>query len=128
LILQKSIMMDHLPGKSPKFQKRLLIVWASAILWIYFGNIINFHQHHIWGKQLIPVAATSNRTKEKFVPKGQGLLYGNLTKHFIPGLQADSFGYLFIPEGIDISVITPAEIQTDHSFLEINSLRAPPLA
>jgi hypothetical protein len=64
--------MDHLPGIVTKFQKRIILVWAIAIMWIYIGNIINFHQHHIWGKQLIPVAYTSNRSKEKSIIKYLG--------------------------------------------------------
>ncbi len=43
----------------------ILIGWAFAIIWMYLGNLVNFHQHRIWGKQLIPVACTSNRGKDK---------------------------------------------------------------
>jgi hypothetical protein len=70
--------MDHLSDLNSKFYKRILIVWAIAILWIYVGNIINFHQHHIWGKQLIPVACSSSRSKEKSIIKYQGFnLFSN---------------------------------------------------
>jgi hypothetical protein len=65
--------MDHLLNSQSRFQKRILLLWAIAILWIYIGNIINFHQHHIWGKQLIPVACTNNRSKEKSIIKYQGV-------------------------------------------------------
>jgi len=46
-------------------RKLILIGWALAVVWIYIGNLVNFHQHRIWGKQLIPVAAYSTRAKEK---------------------------------------------------------------
>ncbi len=50
---------------SQKFRMLILIGWAFAIIWMYLGNLVNFHQHRIWGKQLIPVACTSNRGKDK---------------------------------------------------------------
>jgi hypothetical protein len=65
--------MDHLSDRLSKFQRRIILLWAIAVMWIYIGNIINFHQHHIWGKQLIPVACTSNRSKEKSIIKYQGV-------------------------------------------------------
>lgn len=46
-------------------RKLILIGWALSVVWIYIGNLVNFHQHRIWGKQLIPVAAYSTRAKEK---------------------------------------------------------------
>ena len=46
-------------------RKTILIGWALAVVWIYMGNLVNFHQHKIWGKQLIPVACSSTRIKEK---------------------------------------------------------------
>jgi hypothetical protein len=46
-------------------RKFILIGWALAVLWIYLGNLVNFHQYHIWGKQLIPVACSSTRAKEE---------------------------------------------------------------
>jgi hypothetical protein len=63
--------MDHISDTIKTFHKRVLIVWAVAILWMYVGNIINFHQNHIWGKQLIPVACSSSRSKEKSINKYQ---------------------------------------------------------
>lgn len=46
-------------------RKIILLGWAFAVIWIYLGNLVNFHQHRIWGKQLIPVAYTTTRAKEK---------------------------------------------------------------
>ena len=45
--------------------KFILVGWAVAVVWIYMGNLVNFHLHHIWGKQLIPVACSSTRYKEE---------------------------------------------------------------
>jgi len=57
--------MVHLRKVSSVLRKMLLIGWAFAVLWIYVGNLVNFHQNRIWGKQLIPVAYSSTRVKEK---------------------------------------------------------------
>jgi len=59
----------NLPEKS---QKRLLLIWAFAIGWFYLGSLINFHQHHIWGKNLIPQISSCSRNKSKTAPG-----YGN---------------------------------------------------
>jgi len=53
------------PSAVNKFQKYLVVCLAFSVLWIYIGNIINFHQHRIWGKQLLPVASYVTRSKEK---------------------------------------------------------------
>ncbi len=57
--------MGQLQKSTSLLRKALLIGWAIAVFWIYLGNLINFHQHKIWGKQLIPVACSSTRVKEK---------------------------------------------------------------
>lgn len=57
--------MSYLRKSLSVIRKLVLIGWALAVVWIYIGNLVNFHQHRIWGKQLIPVAAYSTRAKEK---------------------------------------------------------------
>jgi len=57
--------MGHLRKITTLLRKVLLLGWAFAVIWIYIGNLINFHQHHIWGKQLMPVECSSTRVKEK---------------------------------------------------------------
>lgn len=59
------MIMGHLRKSTSLLRKAILIGWAVAVIWIYLGNLINFHQHRIWGKQLIPVACSSTRVKEK---------------------------------------------------------------
>ncbi len=58
----------NLPSTS---QKRLLLIWAFAIGWFYLGSLINFHQHHIWGKSLIPQINTCTRNKGKSFAVGK---------------------------------------------------------
>jgi len=48
------------------FRKYLAIAWAIAVVWVYFGSLVNFHQHQIWKKQLNPTfAAAFKREKAK---------------------------------------------------------------
>jgi len=49
----------------PALRKAIILGWAVAVIWIYLGNLVNFHQNRIWGKQLIPAACSSTRGKEK---------------------------------------------------------------
>ncbi|HLO90765.1 MAG: hypothetical protein ACM3ME_09045 [Chloroflexota bacterium] len=46
-------------------QKGFIILWASAILWFYLGNLVNFHQNRIWGKYLIPACFTHSSVNNK---------------------------------------------------------------
>ncbi len=120
----------HSPTKS-LLRKTLLVGWAIAVLWIYVGNLVNFHQHHIWGKQLIPVACSSTRVKEKEAVAG--LNHNSNSKVFDTGLQFD-----FSTPSNQISDIPQHEIKsfyfipTDTPLLHLGirafSLRGPPLA
>jgi hypothetical protein len=57
--------MGYLRKVSSLLRKALLIGWALAIIWIYLGNLVNFHLNRIWGKQLMPIECSSTRVKEK---------------------------------------------------------------
>jgi hypothetical protein len=50
---------------SATWKKVALFVWAAAILWIYIGSLVNFHQHKIWGRPLLPQLLFAKRDKEK---------------------------------------------------------------
>lgn len=122
--------MDHLPNTTTKFHKRILLMWACAVMWIYIGNIINFHQHHIWGKQLIPVACANNRTKEKSLIKYLGssndhsLSLGSSS--WLNAVDLNSVHGSFNLAGI---ISFPYIYQSLCSFrIQGKPLRAPPLA
>ena len=72
---------------SNRLRKLILLGWAFAVVWIYLGNLVNFHQNHIWGKQLIPTACYSTRAKEKNV--SPDFEKYNSLKHSLPGLHFD---------------------------------------
>jgi len=112
-------------------RKTILIGWAFAVLWIYLGNLVNFHQHHIWGKQLIPVACSSTRLKEKdaesFVKNDRN------AKTYITGLQFDfsapcqQMADILHPEVISHSyILSDAPLQ--HQCILAFSFRGPPSA
>jgi len=41
--------------------KVAVLATAFLVFWIYLGSLINFHQHHIWGRNLIPSGILSKR-------------------------------------------------------------------
>jgi hypothetical protein len=91
-------------------RKLILIGWALAVVWIYLGNLVNFHQHRIWGKQLIPVAAYSTRAKEKdglFTVKND-----TDSRLALPGLHFD-----FSTPEQQISILPYIEFISDNLFL-----------
>jgi hypothetical protein len=109
-------------------QSHILMIWAVAVFWIHIGSIINFHQHKIWGKQLIPAVCSANRQKEKAFDHSVGyikhvhdegaLILGILTRDV-------SLSFLFAS-----SVLVQSEFPDSLSanFHQSNSLRGPPQA
>ncbi len=76
-------------------RKALLIGWSMAVIWIYLGNLVNFHLYRIWGKQLMPVECSSTRGKEKdtasFVKTDRNSKHIDSGSHFdftFPGTQS----------------------------------------
>jgi hypothetical protein len=78
--------MRYLQSTTSLLRKAILIGWALAVVWIYLGNLVNFHQNRIWGKQLIPVACSSTRVKEKdeasFVKNDRSSKFFDSGQHF----------------------------------------------
>lgn len=119
--------------KSSAFVKKslryLVVFWAFTVLWIYVGNIINFHQHRIWGKQLLPVASYSTRSKEnnlEIILKTEvssfqaGILGKGLCSSGATGIQ---------PPPAFFSIISaPVELSLPVSCTQLaHSLRGPPI-
>lgn len=82
-------------------RKALLIGWALAVIWIYLGNLVNFHLYRIWGKQLMPVECSSTRVKEKdtasFVKTDRNSKHIDSGSHFdfaLPGSQSLQIVYI----------------------------------
>ena len=82
-------------------RKALLIGWALAVIWIYLGNLVNFHLYRIWGKQLMPVECSLTRVKEKdtasFVKTDRNSKHIDSGSHFdftLPGSQSIQVVYI----------------------------------
>jgi hypothetical protein len=95
------------------------------------GNLVNFHQHHIWGKQLIPVACSSTRYKEE--DTASVVKNDNKAKNFNSGLHFDfatpdqQISYIPYLEVLSFQILSfdsPVIQQGIQAF----SLRGPPLA
>jgi hypothetical protein len=99
--------MGYLGSTKSVLRKAILIGWAVAVVWIYLGNLVNFHQHHIWGKQLIPVACSSTRYKEE--DSASLVKNDSNSRNFDSGLY-----FNFATPGQQISDITYFEIVTTY--------------
>jgi hypothetical protein len=123
--------MSYLSSTKSVLRKTILIGWAVAVVWIYLGNLVNFHQHHIWGKQLIPVAYSSTRYKDEH--SASAVKNDSNSNSFDAGFHFD-----FTTPDQQISEISYFEIVSSHLILshppvihqEIQafSLRGPPSA
>ena len=102
--------MGYLQSATAILRKAILVGWAVAIVWIYLGNLVNFHQHRIWGKQLIPVACSSTRYKDE--NSSSVVKNDNPTNNFGTGLHFD-----FATPGQQISLIPYFEIVSTYLHL-----------
>ena len=62
VFLQSDFSFKH--ANNPVHKKSLFCLWAVSVLWIMIGSLVNFHQHKIWGKPLLPQFMTTKRDKE----------------------------------------------------------------
>jgi hypothetical protein len=116
-----------------KIVKSFLFLWAAAILWIYIGSLVNFHQHKIWGRPLLPQLLYAKRDKEQSIDFCK-LLNPDFPKDINPG-NFDNFsgissssanGNYYLTSFLTIiSAYRPAVTER---FISSNGLRAPPLS
>ena len=45
--------------------KGLIISWALAVFYLHLGSLVNFHQHHLWKKFLIPTVIAAKKEKKE---------------------------------------------------------------
>lgn len=123
--------MNSLRSTTSFLRKAILVGWALAVVWIYLGNLVNFHQNHIWGKQLIPVSCYSTRAKEKDAlsfAKNDGntrlLTFGQQFDFTTPAQQMFDIPYLSSVS----PYLIPIEIPLIMQGFETLSFRGPPSA
>jgi hypothetical protein len=112
-------------------RKTILVGWAIAIVWIYLGNLVNFHQNHIWGKQLIPVECSSTRIKEN--DSQPFVKFDKYSKCFESGLHFDFATqsqqvFAFIQSEAKLLSYFPTDCPLQHTGILAYSFRGPPSA
>jgi hypothetical protein len=115
-----------------KILKSFLFLWAAAILWIYIGSLVNFHQHKIWGRPLLPQLLYAKRDKEQSIDYNK-LIKPDFPKDINPGGFDYFAGITAAPpsgplDPASFSCITTATIIPLERFASSNGLRAPPLS
>jgi hypothetical protein len=116
-----------------KILKSFLYIWAAAILWIYVGSLVNFHQNKIWGKALLPQLLYAKRDKEHTIDFNK-LIKTDPPKNLNPfnvdyftGIPASpSIEYFNVSSSTDI-ILTAKTILVKR-FISSDGLRAPPLS
>jgi hypothetical protein len=115
-----------------KILRSFLFLWAAAILWIYIGSLVNFHQHKIWGKALLPQLIYAKRDKDQSIDYNK-LIKPDLPNNINPGdfdyfcaIPAFSSNGFFNSSSCDFC---PApEIILIRRVESSNGLRAPPIS
>jgi len=99
-----------------------LPVWIIPVFLITFGSLINFHQHRIWGEQLMPHSFVAPRDKAKIV-KIQDVKYHSTDFCAYEAGQETLYN-------LPVVQVIYAETEDDPGFRYFlsASLRAPPLA
>ena len=116
-----------------KILKSFLYIWAAAILWIYVGSLVNFHQHKIWGKALLPQLLYAKRDKEHTIDYNK-LIKPDPPKDINPNL--DYFTGIppasplnnYLPCSFSANLFGSAETILVKRLISSDGLRAPPLS
>jgi len=109
---------------SQKLSRIVILAVASLIFWVYLGSIINFHQHHIFGRNLMPQGILAKREESVFAA-------ANLQA--FPLLQSDDFSDAagLLQEPAEITLFSDygssQEITIKSGLPVFHSLRGPPL-
>jgi hypothetical protein len=114
--------------KNQRFIRRIakiaILATAFLVFWIYLGSLINFHQHHIFGRTLIPNGILSKREESLVVSND----LPSLDFFHAPDVCIDEienalklqFSEISLPDYCPLTIIVIG-IPADHG------LRAPPL-
>lgn len=113
---------------SGKVKRILLVFWALMIFYFYLGTIINFHQHRIWGKQLIPETYATVRGKDKFNLSLAVSLGVSLSSFFttdgIGDLSKSVYSYIAVVYALLVSI--SGIILSEKHTSSVPVLRGPP--
>lgn len=110
---------------SRKMSRIAILATAFFVFWIYLGSIINFHQHHIFGRTLMPQGVLCKR--EDTAPVADEL--PAFVLHFTSGaVQAETK----VPEPsvkrINAVAVAVDPLVSGSGIPDFHGLRAPPAA
>ena len=104
--------------------KLATLATAFFVFWIYLGSIINFHQHHIFGRTLMPQGVLAKR-EEKQISADLPVISFSLD-------SCESQQLVLLPEPmvfhINTGAVTLQSILSEGESLSGHGLRAPPAA
>lgn len=104
--------------------KLATLATAFFVFWIYLGSIINFHQHHIFGRTLMPQGVLAKR-EEKQISADLPVISFSLD-------SCESQQQVLLPEPmvfhINTGAVTLQSILSEGESLSGHGLRAPPAA
>ncbi len=112
-----------------RYKRILNLSLSFFILWLSLGSLVNFHQHHIWKRLLIPQVVASLKQKDK--------QKGLASDAFAPQDHSDSApcGCFFsqaekttLLPCTEISYSNTEAVATLTDFFGPSNLRAPPVA
>ena len=99
-----------------------LPVWIIPVLLIAFGSLINFHQHKIWDKQLLPHSVLTPRDKIKVLNIDQAKTFS------VDFVSPDAVTSPIPVISANHAAIPLCNISHHHWFRFATGLRAPPSA
>jgi hypothetical protein len=114
-----------------RIQKRLILLIAFSIIWIFIGSLVVFHQEQVLGKvfKFNTITYIVPKSKdEKTFQKGNTETSKDLTQNLILAVMDESARELLLSAGFSI-IVSEGDQQPVPVFLSRSpGLRAPPLA
>jgi len=108
-----------------KFYRIAILATAFLVFWIYLGSIINFHQHHIFGRSLMPQGILAKREESIQVSLDLPVYLVLFTASCSPAEQLLPESTWMVIEAVS-GVVTNLALKSGISLF--HGLRAPPLA
>lgn len=118
---------------TPTRRKVFILFWAASICWMYVGLLVNFHQHKIWGKELIPQFYFYKRGVDKpfktwSVSKKSADHAGESYDHFDFSLTGSTQVHPVDPVLVCTIPVVPGETPCLSADNRVPGLRGPPVA
>ena len=104
-------------------EKVAIVAMASVVFWIYLGSLINFHQHHLFGRTLTSQCIVNKREESMLtsseLPSIDSFVWPAISLNQTSKILKLQFTGIFLPDFTPLTVILIG-IPASHG------LRAPP--